>query len=394
MKAATLSVGFIPLIDAAPLITAQEMGFASEEGIALEILRAPSWSSLRDMLVYGRVDAAHMLAPVPVASALGLGGTGAPMSAVSVLNVNGNIICVTTALADRLRGVGHDFAFNDAMAAGRDLVAAKPADRPLRLGVPFPFSMHAELLYYWLNAVGLPAPKGVQIRTVPPPMMAEAMAAGEIDAFCVGEPWGSIAVEQGIGELLLPSKAIWQFAPEKVLAVRTDWAETEELLVGRLIRACWRAGRWLAEPGSRGLAAEILSRPEYLNLPVEVIERSLTGRMIINPRGDVRDCASFVGFHRGCATFPWRSQAEWIAAQMAERAGLDRATALKAGANAFRSDLHRLALSGSEADLPGASSKIEGALTEETSIASAAGHLSLMPDSFFDGRVFEPSALK
>ncbi|MGI3164127.1 CmpA/NrtA family ABC transporter substrate-binding protein [Pseudooceanicola sp. 200-1SW] len=390
MTPQVLNVGFIPLVDAAPLVVAQEMGFAAEEGLALDLVRAPSWSSLRDMLVFGRVDAAHMLAPVPVASALGLGGTGAALSAVSVLSVNGNVIGVSNALAERLRAVGHDFAFDVARAAGEALIRAKPADRPLRLGVPFPFSMHAELLYYWLSALGLPAPQGVSIHTVPPPLMADAMAAGELDAFCVGEPWGSITVENGAGELLLPGRAIWQMAPEKVLALRTDWAEREAALVGRLVRACWRAGRWLAEPGARGLAAELLSRPEYLDLPVEVLERSLSGRMVINGRGDTRAVPGFVGFHRGCASFPWRSQAEWIAHQLAARTGLDRDAAARAGVRAFRSDLHRAALSGTEADLPGASSKIEGAVRRETAIASAAGHLSLIPDFFFDGRVFEP----
>lgn len=98
MIAATLSVGFLPLVDAAPLIVAHEMGFAAEEGIALDLRRAPSWSSVRDMLSFGQVEAAHMLAPVPVATALGLGGNGTPLSAVSVLSVNGDIIGVSNDL--------------------------------------------------------------------------------------------------------------------------------------------------------------------------------------------------------------------------------------------------------------------------------------------------------
>ena len=275
MKGETLSVGYIGLTDAAPLIVAQEMGFASEEGLDFDLIKAPSWSSLRDMLVFGRVEAAHMLSPVPVASALGLGGSGGPISAVSVLSVNGNVIGVSNDLAQRLRDVGHDFAFNDARSAGLALIAAKNPDKPLRIGVPFPFSMHAELLYYWLSAVGLPAPQGLLIRTIPPALMAQAMAAGEIDAFCVGEPWGSITVENAAGELLLPTRAIWAFAPEKVLAVRTDWADSQSDLLGRLIRAVWRAGRWLSDPASKTLTAEILSASTYLDLPSEVLDRAL-----------------------------------------------------------------------------------------------------------------------
>ncbi|ANT60364.1 nitrate transporter [Salipiger sp. CCB-MM3] len=388
MKTTTLSVGFIPLTDSAPLIIAQEMGYAAEEGIALDLKRAPSWSSLRDMLSFGRVDAAHMLSPVPVAAALGLGGAGTALSAVSVLSVNGNVIGVSNALAEKMRAQGHDFGFDDASAAGKALIAA--TDETLRIGVPFPFSMHAELLYYWLSALGLSVPEALQVRTVPPPLMADAMEAGEIDAFCVGEPWGSIAVENGVGTLLLPGAAIWSFAPEKVLAVRADWAETEQSLLGRLIRATWRAGRWLAEPDSRSLAAEILSRPHYLGVPAEVLDRALTGRMVISAQGEEREVPRMLEFHAGAASFPWRSQAEWIGRQLAARTGLDPEAAGQAARATFRSDLHRAALEGTSADLPGASSKLEGSLGSAIPVASEAGRLFLGPDQFFDGRIFEP----
>lgn len=388
MSPTPLSLGFIPLVDAAPLIVAQEMGFAAEEGIALELHRAPSWSSLRDMLSFGKVDAAHMLAPVPVATALGLGGAGAALSAVSVLSVNGNVIGVSRDLARQLRDAGHGFGFEDARAAGEALIGV--ARERLRIGVPFPFSMHAELVYYWLSALGLPAPQSVDIRTVPPSLMGNAIRAGEIDAFCVGEPWGSQAVETGVGELLLPGKAIWAFAPEKVLAVRRDWAGDARAPLGRLIRAVWRAGRWLGDPSSRSLAAEILSRPGYLNLSSDILDRSLSGRLVVSSRGEERLVPGFVEFHASAATFPWRSQAEWIGLQLAARTGLDRAAAQSAAAAVFRSDLHRAALSGMVAGLPTASSRIEGGVSTETAVASDSGRLILQPDRFFDGRIFDP----
>jgi NitT/TauT family transport system ATP-binding protein len=391
MRGPALSVGFIPLVDAAPLVVAQEMGFAAQEGLALDLVRAPSWSSLRDLLVFGRVDAAHMLSPVPVAAALGVGGNTTALSAISVLSVNGNVVGVNLALAQRLRDAGHGFDFRDAAAAGRALIAA--ARGPLRVGVPFPFSMHAELLYYWLSALGLPAPQGVDIRTVPPPLMAEALKAGEIDAFCVGEPWGSIAVEQGVGALLLPGSAIWSFAPEKVLAVREDWAASEPELSARLIRAVWHAGRWLANPDSRVLAAELLARPEFLDLPPEIIDRALSGTFTVAPTGEQRQVDGFVEFHRGAATFPWRSQAQWIAHQLAARMGLDRTVAVEKAEGVFRPDLYRAALEGIAPDLPGASSKIEGAVEVETPVASGSGRLFLPPDTFFDRRSFDPDAI-
>jgi two-component system, oxyanion-binding sensor len=221
--------------------------------------------------------------------------------------------------------------------------------------------------------------------------MADALKEGEIDAFCVGEPWGSMAVENGVGTLLLPGNAIWKFAPEKVLAVRSDWAAAEPDLLGRLIRATWRAGRWLSEPGAPTLAAELLSRKEYLDLPPEILDRALTGRMVISSQGEERSVERFVEFHRGAANFPWRSQAEWIGMQLAARTGLDRTAAARAARGVFRSDLYREALGPTRADLPGASSKMEGALSEETAVASVGGRLFLGPDSFFDGRIFEPS---
>ncbi len=389
MKGTVISVGFMPLADAAPLIVAQEMGFAAEEGLALDLRRAPSWSSLRDMLSFGQVDAAHMLSPVPVASALGLGGARAKLSAVSVLSINGTVVGVSNALAQQMRDKGHTFDFHDAYAAGKALIAASGAR--LRIGVPFPFSMHAELLYYWLSALGLPAPQSVDIKTVPPSLMAEAIKAGEIDAFCVGEPWGSIAVENGVGELLLPGSAIWSCAPEKVLAVRSEWAEQEAALMGRLIRAVWRAGRWLSDPESRILRSELLARPEYLNMSPEILDRAFDGRLVISKATPERPVDQFMEFSQGAASFPWRSQAEWIGGQLASRLGLDRPAALAAAGSVFRSDLYRTALAGVTSELPTASFKVEGAVEAEMAVGSESGKLILQPNRFFDGRVFEPS---
>ncbi|MGR3483259.1 ABC transporter substrate-binding protein [Salipiger marinus] len=390
MRPVPLPVAYMPLVDAAPLIIAQEMGFAEAEGIALDLVAAPSWSSVRDMLAFGRVDAAHLLSPVPVAMAMGLGGVSTPVSAVSVLSVNGNVIGVGRALEQALRAQGFGFDFADARAAATALAAV--AEGPIVFGVPFPFSMHVELLRYWVEHTAL-AGCGIEIRTVPPPLMAQALAEGDVDAFCVGEPWGSVAVEQGAGALLLPGRAIWAFAPEKVLAVRTDWAETEPHLLGRLMRAVWKAGRWLSHPDSRTTTAEILSRPDWLGVPAEVIDRALSGRFIISGRAEQRQVAGFVGFHQGAASFPWRSQARWIGDRLALAQGLPRGAARDLGAAVFRSDLYRAHMAETDADLPGASEKLEGAIRHPTAIASQKGQLSLLQDAFFDGRIFDPSRI-
>ncbi|MHA6323688.1 ABC transporter substrate-binding protein [Roseivivax sp. CAU 1753] len=387
MSVVSVPVAYIPLVDAAPLIIAQEMGFAEAEGIALDLVAAPSWSSVRDMLAFGRVDAAHMLAPVPVAMAMGLGGVSTALSAVSVLSVNGDVMGIGTPLEARLRAQGYGFDFTDAAGAAEAL--AQVRDGPVVFGVPFPFSMHVELLRYWSRATPL-GEDGIVIRTVPPPLMASALEAGDIDAFCVGEPWGSVAVDQGVGALLLPGKAIWSFAPEKVLAVRTDWAETEPDLLGRLMRATWRSGRWLANPEVHATASDLLARKAYLDVPSELIDRALSGHLTISARGEQRQVDGFVEFHHGAANFPWRSQAKWIARQLQQFHGLDAPDHLDRAAQVFRSDLHREHLGAAGHDMPGASEKVEGAIRHATAVASAGGALTLLPNRFFDARIYDP----
>lgn len=388
MKTVSLPIAYMPLVDAAPLIAAQEIGFAESEGLDLDLIPGSSWSSVRDMLAFGRVDAAHLLSPVPIAMALGLGGVTTAVSAVSVLSVNGNMIGVGRAIEDKLRAAGYGFDFADARAAATALAGV--IGDGITVGVPFPFSMHSELLHYWVASTEL-RDRAIKVKTVPPPFMAQALAEGEVDAFVVGEPWGSVAVDQGAGALLLPGTAIWSFAPEKVLSVRSDWAETEPHLLARLLRAVWRAGKWLGDPDNITTATTMLSRSRYLGLPPELIDRALTGAHVISGQGEQRQADRFLEFHKGAATFPWRSQARWIGAQIAARAGLDADKAMETAAEVFRTDIYRKALAPIGADLPGASEKLEGAIAHPTEVASSSGRTILLPDQFFNGSVFDPS---
>ena len=377
-----LDVGFVPLLDAAPLVIARELGFAAEEGLELRLHAEPSWSALRDRLLWGSHQAVHMLAPMPIALTAGLGGLRVAVDALSVLSVNGDMIGVRPELAERMGASSLDFL--DAFAVGRALVAA--AGGTLQVGVPFPVSMHVELLHYWLQSLG----EGLrfEVRTVPPPRMAEAAAGGQIDVFCVGEPWGSVAAETGAAQLVLPGAAIWRFAPEKVLAALHEWTEANPDVVAALMRAVWRAGRWIAAPENLGTVGEIMGRT--LDVAPEILERPLRGRLVINARGEERRVPAAIEYFRGAATFPWRSQALWMAELMARRTGADR-EALRAAARAcFRPDLYRAALGPAGADLPGASEKLEGALLHRSEAASTLGTLLLGPDAFHDGRIFDP----
>ncbi len=383
----TLHAGYVPLLDAAPLLLADAFGFAEEEGLHLVLHAAPSWANLRDLLAFEVVDAAHMLAPLPIAIALGLAASPTQLEALSVLNLNGNVIGISQNLAARLAASGHNFDFADAASAGRALLGATP---PLRIGVPFAFSMHTELLHYWLGGLGA-APAQLAIRTLPPARMAEALVANEIDAFCVGEPWGSVAVDQGAATLLLPGAAIWASAPEKVLATRQGWAEAEPDLAGKLLRAIWRAGRWLGQPENHMMAAESLASSGRIAVAPDVLERALAGRMIVSHTGGDRSSPRLIDFSSQATTFPWRSQAAWIGAQMGLRHGLDPANSAQLAASTFRSDLYRLHVRPTGADLPGASEKLEGALSNPTPVPAERGQLILPQDRFFDARIFDPA---
>ena len=385
----TLRLGYVPLIDAAPLIIAHELGFAAEEGLAFDLVRLGAWAQARDMLGAGLIDAAQMLVPMPVAQALGLGPILPAMDLVMLLSHGGQAVAVNRALEHRLRDAGHDFAFGNARAAGMALRGAVPGR--LRVGVPFPFSTQSELVRHWLAACGF-APAHLDLVTVPPPMMADAVARGDVDAFCVGEPWASVAVDRGQAALLLPGTAIWAAPPEKGLVLLRSFAETRPGETGGLMRAVWRAGRWLDDPDHRGTAAEILSRPAYLDLPPELAERGLTGRLTISGRGEMRDVPGFVVFNAGGASFPWKSLAALFASRIAPRHGLDPQAAMARAMSHFRTDLYRRHLRPAGAPLPGASQRVEGALAQGRSVAAERGGMILRADAFFDGFSFDPAS--
>ncbi|VDS09815.1 Nitrate transport protein NrtA precursor [Paracoccus haematequi] len=385
----TLRLGYVPLVDAAPLIVAQELGFAAEEGLRLDLVRLGAWAQARDMLGAGAIDAAHMLVPMPVAQALGLGPSLPTMDLVMFLSHGGQVIVVNRDLEKRLRGMGHDFAFADAVAAGAALHRA--ATGRLRIGVPFPFSTHAELVRHWLSRCGFGA-DAFDLVTVPPPLMADALARGEVEAICVGEPWASVAVDRGLAALLLPGTAIWAAPPEKGLVLRRDLAETRPNQTGALMRAIWRAGRWLDDADHRGTAAEIIARPGYLDLPPELVERGLTGRMTISAGGELRGSGDLVTFHRGGASFPWKSLAALFAQRIALAHGLDPRSAMDRAMAHFRTDLYRQHLRPAGAPLPGASQRLEGMLAADRTVAAERGSMILRADGFFDGFTFDPMA--
>ncbi len=365
MSLTQIDIGFVPLTDAATLIAAQEMGFAAEEGLELVLHKEVSWSNIRDKVSLGMYPVAHMLSPLALAMSLGLGPMPVRITVPFVLNRNGNTVVAASHLAK-----GSVESFGDALALGQSLLAAFK-DRPIRIGVPFPQSMHRELVRYWMAGCGSQN-VDVEFSVAPPSMLGKVLAAGEIDAFMVGEPWGSLAVEQGDAEILLCGASIWSAAPEKVLAVRSDWAEENKTTVSKLIRALYRASLWAGDRENAASLAEILALPAYIDVPAEVIERALVGELVLDGKGRIGQNANILNLSGSSVTFPWRSDALWIAEQAAQNWGLSRMETRAEAIEVFRPDLYRTALQPLGVNLP--ESDITGAGSDA--------------DSFFDGRDF------
>ena len=390
MNTTVLNCGYVPLVDSAPLIVAQELRFAADEGIELNLLPQPSWAALRDLLALGQLNVAHMLSPMPTAMSLGLSGPPAQGDALMVLAANGTVIGVSSMMADAMRAKGWHGGFDNPIATAPPMLSA--LNRPLRVGVPFPFSMHRLLFEYWMRHTG--GAPDMQIITTPPPLMADAVSSGELDVFCVGEPWGSVAVSAGVGELILPGVAIWAHAPEKVLAARRAWIDDNATSVSGLMRAVSRAARWLDQPDNRVLAIEILARSAHLNLPISAVEHALTGRFATRADGPPVHVPDFVRFYDRATNFPRRSQAAWIGEQISHITGIDRAHAIEVAQGTMRPDSYRMHLGPVSVDLPGASSKVEGALSHSTAVASTKGEMILGPDAFFDGKTYDFAPVK
>lgn len=390
-----LTIGFLPLVDAALPILALEHGFAEDEGLKLRLVRDMSWATVLDRLLYGQSHAAHLVAPLALATTLGRGRPAQPLSVPFILGLNGNAITLRPDLADQvcLPGqLGNPREVGAALAAAAHRCAAE--GRRLRFGVVHRYSSHNYMLRYWLAASGIAPDRDVEIMTVAPPFCADALALGEVDGVCVGEPWNSAAVERGVGRIVLATAQIWRRGVEKVLALREPVMTDRRDQVEALIRALVRAARHFVDPQHWATNSEILARPEYLDGSQTAILRTLSDRLLLSRDGPEIGFPDFMFQYREAASFPWISQAEWLYTQMARWDGtnFDAAEAAQA-ARVFRPDVYRSALRGTGEPLPGANSKVEGSLAGTTVVGTEQGIMTLESNGFFDGRTFDPHDL-
>lgn len=390
-----INIAFLGLTDAAVLVAAKEQGFAEAEGIALNLHKDTSWATLRDRLVYGQVQAAHMLAPLAVAVTLGLSQQPCALAAPFKLNVNGNLLVMAPGFAAALEP---DAAarLNDPLATAHDFANAIGLHhrKPI-IGVVHRFSSHALILRYFLASAGIDPDRDVVLRVLPPSMMVEAMLVGEIDGFTAGEPWGSAAIEAGLAEAVAVSERLWQRGVEKVLTFRADWMESNPDTVDALLRALAKAALWCDDPANHAVLADVLARPAYVDQPAELIQRALAGCIVVRKGEPPLHVPDFMLFEREATPFPWRSQALWIYSQLLRWHMTEPDDDMLARAAAvFRPDVYRRALAQGNMPMPGASMKVEGSIAAPLSIGAPRGAITLGPDRFFDGRAFDPDRIE
>jgi NitT/TauT family transport system ATP-binding protein len=389
--------GFLPLLDSALLVAAREKGFAANENVELVLVRENSWASIRDRLAVGHFNVAHMLAPMPIACNLGLSPLAAKTIAPMALGLGGNAVTVSLAVWKSMRAHGAETDFDPAIAgAALKAVVAERIKKnlpPLRFSVVHPQSGHNYELRYWLAASGIDPDKEMEIVIVPPPLTPEALAAGHIDGYCVGEPWNTAAVKTNVGRIVTAKAAIWRSSPEKVLGVAEPWARSNPEALSALLRALYAAAQWCGAPENREELAKLLSARDYIGCPAAWLLPALTGVMAVSAEEDVAAADFFVP-HAKAATFPWRSHALWFYSQMVRWGHVAATPANEAIArDTYRADLYRAALKPLGVALPGASAKVEGALRTPTRVGAAGGSLILGPDGFFDGKIFDPDRI-
>jgi nitrate/nitrite transport system substrate-binding protein len=333
-----LKLGFIKLTDCAPLVIAKEKGFFEAEGLQVKVIAQPNWKTLLDNVISGELDGAHMLSGQPLAATVGI-GTKAHVVTAYTMDLNGNAITVSNSIWERMQEADPAL-FSPTPKHPISARALKPVvddmlseGTKLQMGMVFPVSTHNYELRYWLAAAGIHpgmytatdiggrTDADVELSVTPPPMMPATLEAGNLQGYCVGEPWNQQAVAKGIGVPVVTNYDIWKNKPEKVFGVTKEWADYHPQAHLAVVKALIRAGQWLDETDSTGKlvnreeAARLLSRSDYVGADYDVIKNSMTGYFYFQ-RTDKRSMPEFNVFFKHHATYPWYSDGVWFLTQM------------------------------------------------------------------------------
>lgn len=329
-----LRLGFVPLTDCAPLVMAQELGLFRKYGLRVELSREVGWATVRDKILYGELDTAHALAPMPFAATLGLGSVHCDCVAALVLSLNGNAITLSEQLwRDGVR---------DAATLRAEITRLRNS-KTFTFGVVFPHSSHNFLLQHWLASAGIHPERDVRIVVLPPASMYANLKCGNLDGYCVGEPWNSLAIHDGAGWAVTTTAQLAPRHPEKVLMTRRAFAgsrhEEHIALIAALIEAC----AWCDVPENRSDLADLLAHPRYLNSPADRLRTSLCGPFDLG-HGRTAMLPEFTVFHRDDANLPSRPRAAWIINHLLRLVPDENRSLQTATARVFRADLYEEAL--------------------------------------------------
>jgi len=285
-----LTIGFVPITCATPIIMADPMGFYAREGLKVSLVKTAGWALIRDKLLNKEYDASHMLSPMPLAISLGIGSRQDPTYVAAIENINGQAITLHSKHKDK-----------------RDPKQWKG----MKFAVPFDYSMHNLLLRYYVAEHGLDPDRDIEIRVVPPPEMVANLKAGNIDGYLGPEPFNQRAVYEEVGFIHLLSKEIWDGHPCCALGVREDFIKENPNGFAALFRAIARATTHAHKEENRKQIAQVIAPANYLNQPVAVLEQVLTGRFA-DGLGRIRNVPGRADFD----PFPWPSMAVWMMTQL------------------------------------------------------------------------------
>jgi nitrate/nitrite transport system substrate-binding protein len=298
-------IGFIPLTDCASVVMASVLKFDEKYGIKIIPSKEASWAGVRDKLVNGELDMAHVLYGLIYGVQLGIGGPKKDMAVLMTLNQNGQAITLSKKLADK--------GAVDVASLARVMQSDK---REYTFAQTFPTGTHAMWLYYWLAAGGINPIKDAKVITVPPPQMVANMRVGNMDGFCVGEPWNHRAIMDGIGTTAATTQDIWRDHPEKVLGTTGDFVKKYPNTARAVVMAVLEAGRWIDASAQNKLKmAETIADKSYVNTGVDAINQRILGRYQngLGKTWDDPHCMKF--FADGAVNFPYLSDGMWFLTQ-------------------------------------------------------------------------------
>ncbi len=392
-----LRIGFVPLTDCAPLVVAQEMGFFTEEGLTVDLVREGSWAGIRDKVAYGVFDAAQMLAPMPIATTLGIAGVRKPTITALSLDLNGNAITVSNTLFEQMSEALPQMVEDRKLSAKAlknviDDRKAKGKDK-LTFGIVFPTSMHNYELRYWMASAGIDPDQDVNLIVVPPPQMVSFLKDKQLDGYCVGEPWNTVATLSKVGRTVITGYEIWNNSPEKVLGVNSDWADRHPNTHFALIRAVLKACDWIEQQEDCQPVVEMLASEKYVGALPEIIGLTMCGKYQFELGKHPELMPDFNVFGRFAATFPWRSHAIWFVTQMKRWGQVPEDWDERMIAEAtYRPEIYRAAASELGINFPTQDYKAEGKHDQPWTLYSDdRDALTMGSDVWMDGQVFDPA---